>query len=68
MTEGRLIAVVGPSGVGKDSVMQGVAEVMHGVSALLARGQLSVSVAGFEVGYESPTHFSRGKSPDLVKL
>ena len=28
MTEGRLIAVVGPSGVGKDSVMQGVAEVM----------------------------------------
>ena len=28
MTEGRLIAGVGPSGVGKDSVMQGVAEVM----------------------------------------
>ena len=28
MTEGRLIAVVGPSGVGKDSVMQGVAEVL----------------------------------------
>jgi ribose 1,5-bisphosphokinase len=28
MTQGRLIAVVGPSGVGKDSVMQGVAGVM----------------------------------------
>ena len=28
MTEGRLIAVVGPSGVGKDSVMQGLAAVM----------------------------------------
>lgn len=28
MTQGRLIAVVGPSGVGKDSVMQGLAEVM----------------------------------------
>ena len=28
MTEGRLIAVVGPSGVGKDSVMQGLAEMM----------------------------------------
>lgn len=28
MTEGRLIAVVGPSGVGKDSVMHGVAAVI----------------------------------------
>lgn len=28
MTQGRLIAVVGPSGVGKDSVMRGVADVM----------------------------------------
>lgn len=27
--------------------------------ALLARGVQSVSIAGFEVGYESPTHFSR---------
>jgi len=27
--------------------------------ALLSRGAPSVSVAGFEVGYESPTHFSR---------
>ena len=30
--------------------------------ALLARGVTSVSVAGFEVGYESPTHFSRDYS------
>ena len=30
--------------------------------ALLARGVQSVSVAGFEVGYESPTHFSRDYS------
>ena len=30
--------------------------------ALLARGVSSVSVAGFEVGYESPTHFSRDYS------
>jgi len=30
--------------------------------ALLTRGVLSVSVAGFEVGYESPTHFSRDYS------
>lgn len=29
---------------------------------LLARGARSVSVAGFEVGYESPTHFSRDYS------
>lgn len=28
MTQGRLIAVVGPSGVGKDSVMQGVKEAL----------------------------------------
>ena len=28
MTQGRLIAVVGPSGVGKDSVMRGLHEVM----------------------------------------
>ncbi|OUD08509.1 phosphonate metabolism protein/1,5-bisphosphokinase (PRPP-forming) PhnN [Marivivens niveibacter] len=28
MIKGRLIAVVGPSGVGKDSVMQGVAQVL----------------------------------------
>lgn len=31
MTAGRLIAVVGPSGVGKDSVMRGIAEVMPNV-------------------------------------
>lgn len=30
--------------------------------ALLERGAPSVSVAGFEVGYESPTHFSRDYS------
>lgn len=30
--------------------------------ALLSRGVQSVSVAGFEVGYESPTHFSRDYS------
>ncbi|SHH75286.1 AraC family transcriptional regulator [Cognatishimia maritima] len=30
--------------------------------ALLERGVPSVSVAGFEVGYESPTHFSRDYS------
>lgn len=30
MTQGRLIAVVGPSGVGKDSVMRGLHEVMPG--------------------------------------
>ena len=30
--------------------------------ALLAKGVPSVSVAGFEVGYESPTHFSRDYS------
>lgn len=30
--------------------------------ALLSRGVSSVSVAGFEVGYESPTHFSRDYS------
>ena len=30
--------------------------------ALLSRGVPSVSVAGFEVGYESPTHFSRDYS------
>lgn len=28
MTQGRLIAVVGPSGVGKDSVMAGIHEAM----------------------------------------
>ena len=28
MTRGRLIAVVGPSGVGKDSVMRGIHDVM----------------------------------------
>ncbi|WP_293574878.1 phosphonate metabolism protein/1,5-bisphosphokinase (PRPP-forming) PhnN [Phaeobacter sp.] len=31
MTSGRLIAVVGPSGVGKDSVMQGVAAAVPGL-------------------------------------
>ncbi|MEM7439088.1 MAG: AraC family transcriptional regulator [Pseudomonadota bacterium] len=30
--------------------------------ALLERGVQSVSIAGFEVGYESPTHFSRDYS------
>lgn len=30
--------------------------------SLFARGVTSVSVAGFEVGYESPTHFSRDYS------
>ena len=29
MTQGRFIAVVGPSGVGKDSVMQGIANIAH---------------------------------------
>ncbi len=40
MTEGRLIAVVGPSGVGKDSVMQGVVAVMpklHLVRRIITR-------------------------------
>ena len=40
MTEGRLIAVVGPSGVGKDSVMQGTAAVMpklHLVRRIITR-------------------------------
>lgn len=31
MTQGRLIAVVGPSGVGKDSVMEGLRAVMPGL-------------------------------------
>lgn len=31
MTTGRLVAVVGPSGVGKDSVMQGIADAMPGI-------------------------------------
>lgn len=31
MTEGRLIAVVGPSGVGKDSVMQGLQRALPGL-------------------------------------
>lgn len=31
MTPGRLIAVVGPSGVGKDSVMQGIADATPGL-------------------------------------
>lgn len=30
--------------------------------AILSRGAPSVSIAGFEVGYESPTHFSRDYS------
>jgi AraC-like DNA-binding protein len=30
--------------------------------ALLSRGVSSVSAASFEVGYESPTHFSRDYS------
>ena len=40
MTSGRLIAVVGPSGVGKDSVMQGVAAVvpsLHLVRRVITR-------------------------------
>lgn len=40
MTSGRLIAVVGPSGVGKDSVMQGLAEVipdLHLVRRVITR-------------------------------
>ena len=40
MTKGRLIAVVGPSGVGKDSVMQGIADVlpqMHLVRRVITR-------------------------------
>lgn len=40
MTKGRLIAVVGPSGVGKDSVMQGVAAALpnlHLVRRIITR-------------------------------
>lgn len=40
MTTGRIIAVVGPSGVGKDSVMQGLAAVMphlHLVRRIITR-------------------------------
>ncbi|WP_226782822.1 phosphonate metabolism protein/1,5-bisphosphokinase (PRPP-forming) PhnN [Oceaniglobus trochenteri] len=40
MTAGRLIAVVGPSGVGKDSVMRGIAEVtpnIHLVRRVITR-------------------------------
>lgn len=58
MTAGRLIAVVGPSGVGKDSVMQGVAALMpnlHLVRRVITRAPDlggedydAVSVAEFE--------------------
>ncbi|WP_298837350.1 phosphonate metabolism protein/1,5-bisphosphokinase (PRPP-forming) PhnN [uncultured Roseobacter sp.] len=34
MTRGRLIAVVGPSGVGKDSVIAGIARALPGISVV----------------------------------
>ena len=52
MTPGRLIAVVGPSGVGKDSVMQGLAEAVPGLE-LVRRTITRPAEAGGEMHEEA---------------
>jgi len=52
MTQGRLIAVVGPSGVGKDSVMQALADTMPGL-VLVRRTITRPAQAGGEMHEEA---------------
>lgn len=57
MSKGRLIAVVGPSGVGKDSVMRGVAEIMpklHLVRRVITRAP---SLGGEDYDSVPASHF-----------
>lgn len=64
MTDGRLIAVVGPSGVGKDSVMAGIVEAMPSIKLVRRTITRAPDLGGEDYDAVTPEDFRTAVSED----